>query len=54
MEGKQYIVGSIFPEKFTFDGEIAQTARMNLGFQLIYRINNKLEGKKSVISNRVI
>ncbi|WP_448103422.1 recombinase family protein [Pedobacter panaciterrae] len=49
-EGKQYIVGSIFPEKFVFDGEIDRTARMNLGFQLIYHIKNKLEGKKKGVS----
>ena len=45
IEGKQYI-GSIFPEKFVFDGLIHRTARMNLGFQLIYHINNRLERKK--------
>jgi site-specific DNA recombinase len=46
IEAKQYIIGSIFPEKFVFDGEISRTARMNLGFQLIYHINNRLERKK--------
>ncbi|WP_133577034.1 hypothetical protein [Pedobacter metabolipauper] len=41
-EGKQFIIGSIFPEKFVFDGEIDRTARMNLAFQLICHINDKL------------
>jgi site-specific DNA recombinase len=46
MEGKQFIIGSIFPKKFVFDGEIDRTAPMNLAFHPIYQINNKLQNKK--------
>lgn len=46
VERKQYIVGSNFPEKFVFDGEIDRTAAMNLTFHIIYQINNKTQKKK--------
>jgi len=37
MEDKQFIIGSIFPKKFVFDGEIDRTAPMNLAFHLPWK-----------------
>ncbi|RZJ64819.1 MAG: recombinase family protein [Flavobacterium sp.] len=53
MEGKQFIIGSIFPKKFVFDGEIDRTAPMNLAFHLIYQINSKLQKKKAVVKSKI-
>lgn len=50
-EGKQFIVGSIFPKKFVFNGTIDRTAETNLAFALIYQINNKLPDKKNGVSS---
>lgn len=42
VEGKQYIIDSIFRKKFVFDREIYRTAEMNFAFRLICHINNTL------------
>ncbi len=52
IEGRHYIIGSIFPEKFDFDGTIDRTSKMNLAFELIYHINNRLEGKKNRVGSK--
>ncbi len=52
IEGRHYIIGSIFPEKFVFDGTIDRTAKMNLAFKLIYHINNRLERKRNGVSSK--
>ena len=44
---KRAIVGSIYPEKWVFDGEAHRTPETNEVFQLIYHINRKLGHKKS-------
>jgi len=43
---KRKIIGSIFPEKWTYDGIKHRTGKENLGMELIYLLNNKLEQKK--------
>jgi site-specific DNA recombinase len=42
---KRQIVGSIFPEKPTFDGENFRTARLNQAVQLIYSMNEAFKEK---------
>jgi len=44
---KRKIIGSIFPEKWTYDGIEHRTGQENLGMELIYLLNNKLEHKKT-------
>ncbi|WP_421940544.1 hypothetical protein [Pedobacter sp.] len=44
---KRKIIGSIFPEKWTYDGIGHRTGKENLGMQLIYLLNNKLGHKKT-------
>lgn len=44
---KRAIVGSIYPEKWVFDGEAHRTPQTNEVFQPIYHINKKLGHKKS-------
>ncbi len=39
---KREIIGSIYPEKLSFDGMTYQTARLNEAVRLIYQINNEL------------
>lgn len=43
---KRAIVGSIYPEKWVFDGEIHRTPEINEVAQLIFHINRKLGRKK--------
>lgn len=47
LEGKRYIIGVIFPEKWVFDGKEHHTTKMNDAAHLIYHINNKLRHKKT-------
>jgi site-specific DNA recombinase len=44
---KRTIVGSIYPEKWVFDGEKHRTPEINEAAQLIYHINRKLGHKKT-------
>ncbi|NQX42352.1 Site-specific DNA recombinase [Pedobacter steynii] len=44
---KRSITGSIFLEKWVFDGENHRTTKMNKAAQLIYHINKKLRHKKT-------
>jgi hypothetical protein len=50
MEGenneKQKIIGSMFPEKWTYNGVEHRTGQENSGMKLIYLLNNKLGQKK--------
>ncbi|MEJ6980624.1 recombinase family protein [Pedobacter sp. P351] len=43
---KREIIGSMYPEKLSFDGTQHRTTRINEAIQLIYQISNKLVGKK--------
>jgi hypothetical protein len=43
---KRKIIGSMFPEKLTFDGFQHRTARVNEAVSFMLLINNKLQGKK--------
>jgi hypothetical protein len=47
LEGKRYISGVIFPEKWVFDGKEHHTTKVNEAALLIYQINNKLQHKKT-------
>jgi len=44
---KRAIAGSIFPEKWVFDGEIHRTPKVNEAAELIFLISKKLRHKKS-------
>ena len=46
-EQKREIVGSIFPENLTFDGEQYRTARINEAVRQIYLIEKELDKKKN-------
>nr|WP_232324757.1 recombinase family protein [Pedobacter cryoconitis] len=44
---KRAIVGSVYPEKWVFDGELHRTPEVNEAAQLIFQINKKLGHKKT-------
>jgi len=46
IKSKREIIGSMFPEKFTFEELQHRTAKVDILFQIIYLTNNKLEVKK--------
>jgi site-specific DNA recombinase len=48
---KRDIIGSMYPEKMTFDGNSLRTARVNQAAICIYKIINELEGKKNGTSH---
>jgi site-specific DNA recombinase len=50
---KRLIIGSIFPEKLTFDGKRFQTTRLNEGARLIYMLNESLSEKKNGQSKEI-
>ncbi len=53
IEQKRYIIGSIYPEKWTiFDNE-GRTAKVNPAALLIYQINNKLWNKKAGVRTKI-
>lgn len=51
---KRKIVGSIYPEKFTFDEIKVRTALLSDPFKLIYLINSKLRGEKSWTADKIL
>ena len=44
---KRKIIGSMFPEKLTFDGFQYRTTRINEALNLMLLINSKIQGKKN-------
>jgi site-specific DNA recombinase len=46
IERKREVIGSMFPEKLSFDGSVVRTARVNEVAAHIYQITKSLEGKK--------
>jgi site-specific DNA recombinase len=52
-EKKRLIIGSIFPEKLTFDGKRFQTTRLNEGARLIYTLNEGLSENKNGQSEEI-
>ncbi|MGV8136818.1 MAG: hypothetical protein AB2L20_16530 [Mangrovibacterium sp.] len=44
---KRKIIGSMFPEKLTFDGFQYRTARVNEALVLMLLIDRKIKGKKT-------
>ncbi len=49
---KRKLIGSIYPEKFTFEDLKVRTAKTGEVFNLIYLINNKLRSKKNGTTSR--
>ncbi len=49
IEAKRKIIGSIFPEKWTFDGTEHRTGQANKAASLIYQIHSSLSNKKNRI-----
>jgi len=43
---KRELIGSMYPEKFTFEELQHRTAKMGELYSFIYLINSELEGKK--------
>lgn len=48
------IIGSLFPEKWFFDGLVHRTEKLNEAALIIYLINNKLVNKKAVSERRSV
>jgi site-specific DNA recombinase len=46
IEQKRTLIGSIFPEKLTFEEKAFRTAKPNTAICIIYQINSKLRGQK--------
>ncbi|MFD2286607.1 recombinase family protein [Pedobacter petrophilus] len=47
------MIGSIFTEKWSFDGQVHRTRKVNEAAQLIYLINSKLGNKKSRVRTKI-
>lgn len=47
IKGKREIIGSIFPEKWTFENGTHRTGKVNQAASLIYQINSTLWHKKT-------
>jgi site-specific DNA recombinase len=46
IEKKRALIGSMFPEKMTFDGSTLRPGRVNEAAQFIYRIQSELQPQK--------
>jgi len=53
IEAKRYIIGSIFPEKWTILENKGRTGKVNLAAQLIYQINSLLSHKKTRVRTKI-
>ena len=54
MSAKQELIGSIFPEKLSFDGEICRMERINDVLRFILQIDKDLpENKRGDFSNKL-
>ena len=47
IEKRRELIGSIYPEKLTFDGQEHRTARLNEAVELMFLINRELGYEKS-------
>ena len=52
-EQKRHIIGSIFKEKWVFDGEKHRTGDINEAALLIYQLNSKLRHKKTGVRTKI-
>src|SRR5690606_5239105 len=52
IEQKRYIIGSIFPEKWTIIESKGRTGKVNSAALLIYQINNMLGNKKAGVRTK--
>lgn len=46
IERKREPIGSMFPEKLTFDGKVLRTTRINEAAEAIYLINSNIQTQK--------
>ncbi|WP_394340912.1 recombinase family protein [Pedobacter cryoconitis] len=53
IEQKRYIIGSIYPEKWTILENKGRTGKVNLAALLIYQINNTLRHKKTGVRTKI-
>lgn len=53
IENKRYIIGSMFPEKWTIIENKHRTGKVNLAALLIYQINSTLEHKKAGVRTKI-
>ena len=53
IEQKRYIIGSIFPAKWTIFENKGRTEKVNLAALLIYQINNTLRHKKTGVRTKI-
>lgn len=53
IEAKRYIIGSIFPEKWTISENKGRTGKVNLAAHLIYQINSLLSHKKTGVRTKI-
>ncbi len=53
IEQKRYIIGSIFPEKWTIIENKGRTGKVNSAALLIYQINNMLGHKKTGVRTKI-
>jgi len=51
---KRKIIGSVFPEKLTFDGFQFRTTRINEALEYILLIDNKIGGKKNGTNSSIL
>ena len=53
IEEKRYIIGSIFPEKWTIIENIGRTGKVNQAALHIYQVNNMLHHKKAGVRTKI-
>ncbi|MEZ5199568.1 MAG: hypothetical protein R2764_25280, partial [Bacteroidales bacterium] len=51
---KRKIIGSVFPEKLTFDGIRFRTTRINEALEYIQLMDNELEGNKNGTNSSIL
>ena len=54
IEKKREVIGSMYPEKLTFDGERLRTTRINEAARIIYTLDKALEEKENRTSDNFI
>ncbi len=53
MEVKQQVIGSMYPEKLSFDGDHLRTTRINEAIRIIYMMSNDLAEKEKGLSENI-
>ena len=52
-EEKRKVIGSVYPEKLTFDGDQLRTTRINEAVRLIYTLDKELAEKETGQSGEI-